>query len=110
MNPYAIRISDEHSFDTKDPGVPKVIYLSVADHSAPLQGSKMVDTSGVEHYVFQYYTGNSFKHYVAMLSWEDWGNERCPRFAVYAFDGWEGDVGIYYLCQDVADTLDWPKH
>lgn len=47
-----------------------------------------------------------------MIDWEDWGEERCARLAIYKLDQ-TTDMGTYWnLCKDVCELgmqLDWPE-
>lgn len=57
--------------------------------------------------VVQYFSGSG-AHYVALLTFEDWGSERCPRYAVYRRLTDEQHTVVYGLAQDVDSVLRWP--
>ena len=65
--------------------------------------------------ILQFYTGTGRSYYLAMLDFEDWGSERCPRVAIYKFHSFEytvvGEVNRYVLCADVdpmTHAINWP--
>lgn len=99
--PYARLISDNHIADPNQI-VPEVL-LTPKD---TMQGDKVGD-----QYIIQYRTGNGFQQYIAMIDWEDWGDERCARLAIYRHDQ-TTDMWVYWnLCKDVCELgmeLDWP--
>ena len=84
--------------------VPEVIHLG--DNS--MQGSVVstidpLTLAETQQTVLQYYTGNNWGHFVCLLDFEDWGSERCPRFAYYIHN-----VNNWKLVR-VSSQYDWKK-
>lgn len=58
--------------------------------------------------VLQYYHGGNGGFFVCMLDFEDWGSERCPRFAYYIADV-ISNRGVSYKLVRVSSSYDWKK-
>lgn len=97
---FATQISFDHSINTDDLGVPIVIDVPIV--------LKQGDALPSGQRIFQFYTGNHFQKYVILLDWEDWGDERCPRFAAYRLVHHSTLVNRYELCQDVTEHPVFP--
>jgi hypothetical protein len=100
LTKFATQISFEHSYDTHDLGVSATLDPDRFD------GLKQGDAVGSQR-IFQFYTGEGFDHFVIMLDWEDWGDERCPRFALYRATQVQ-DGRFYELAADVTTEPRYP--
>jgi hypothetical protein len=70
--------------------VPQVVHVTSDD----MQGDDLGHGIGI---IIQFYSGSGNDHFVCLLTFEDWGSERCPRFTWYQRDRDAGD-GVYVQC------------
>jgi hypothetical protein len=98
---FATQISFDHSYHTHDLGVSATLDPNRFD------GLKQGDAVGKQR-IFQFYTGKNFTRFVIMLDWEDWGDERCPRFALYEAKQIPGGGFLYEIAADVTTEPRYP--
>jgi len=100
-NRFATQISTDHTEDTPDLGV--LVTLDPDRLDGLMQGDRVGS-----QLIFQFYTGEGFDYFVIMLDWEDWGTERCPRFALYRLTRTVGGASYYVLAADVTPEPYYP--
>lgn len=96
---YNRHVSIDHS-KGEDSGVPEFITIP-NDCTA---GQVLLNDAGT---IVQWFTGDEFVQYVCVLSFEDWGVEKCPRFAYYRQYRATPYSSDYKLCADVSESYDW---